>query len=218
MKALAAAIALLGLTALPAQAAPPNPLAHQPSNALQAVTVAASAGATSATLSGWARSAPGGTWHRVLGPETARVGYRGIAATGAKREGDGRTPSGIYPFTFAFGVRANPGVHYPWRQVTGRYDVWDDDPASPRYNQWVDTRRASAGRAPEPLDVTPVYNAALVIDYNSLRKPGYGSGIFLHVTNGHATSGCVSLPSSQLVAVLRWLQPSKHPVISIVRG
>jgi L,D-peptidoglycan transpeptidase YkuD (ErfK/YbiS/YcfS/YnhG family) len=49
------------------------------------------------------------------------------------------------------------------------------------------------------------YAYAAVIGYNTARTPGYGSAIFLHATTGSSTAGCVSLPSSQLVPVLRWL-------------
>ena len=78
----------------------------------------------------------------VFGPWTARVGYNGIAAPGTKREGDGRSPSGTYGFSFFFGVAPDPGVAFPYRHAYS-YDYWDDDPASPRYNEWVDARTAS---------------------------------------------------------------------------
>jgi L,D-peptidoglycan transpeptidase YkuD (ErfK/YbiS/YcfS/YnhG family) len=45
--------------------------------------------------------------------------------------------------------------------------------------------------------------------------PGRGSGIFLHVSTGRPTLGCVSLPLSQLVATLHWLRPSAAPRIAI---
>jgi L,D-peptidoglycan transpeptidase YkuD (ErfK/YbiS/YcfS/YnhG family) len=137
-----------------------------------------------------------------------------VAPPGKKREGDGRTPSGTYGFSFFFGVLANPGVSFPYRHAYS-YDYWDDDPASARYNEWVDTRSASAGRAPEPLHVTPAYNYAAVIAYNTARTPGLGSAIFLHVTTGGATAGCVSLPSAELLKILRWLKPAAHPTITI---
>ena len=34
----------------------------------------------------------------------------GVAPAGQKREGDGRTPSGVYGFDFMFGVNADPGA------------------------------------------------------------------------------------------------------------
>jgi L,D-peptidoglycan transpeptidase YkuD (ErfK/YbiS/YcfS/YnhG family) len=42
-----------------------------------------------------------------------------------------------------------------------------------------------------------------------------GSAIFLHVGTGTATAGCVSLPSAELLRVLRWLKPANSPKIDI---
>ncbi len=54
-----------------------------------------------------------------------------------------------------------------------------------------------------------------MIAYNTARTPGLGSPIFLHVSTGGPTAGCVSLPASQLVEVLRWLDPGREPRILI---
>lgn len=153
-------------------------------------------------------------WVKVFGPWTARVGYNGIARSGAKREGDGKTPSGTYGFGFDFGVLANPGVTASYRRARS-YDFWDDDPASRNYNEWIDTRYRNAGRNPEPMDNQPAYNYGAVIAYNTARVPGLGSAIFLHVGTGSSTAGCVSLPQRRLLAVLRWLRPFDHPRIAI---
>jgi len=75
-----------------------------------------------------------------------------------------------------FGVNANPGVHFPWRHAY-RYDYWDDDPNSARYNLWTDTRYFDAGVNPEPMHNVPVYNYAAVIAYNLARVPAAGSAI-----------------------------------------
>lgn len=155
-----------------------------------------------------------GRWFKVFGPWTARVGYNGIAPPGKKREGDGRTPSGIYGFSFFFGVRPNPGVAFRFRHAFG-YNVWDDDPSSPRYNEWVDERTANPGVDPEPMDQTPAYDYAAVIAYNTARVPGRGSAIFLHVGTDSPTAGCVSLPVGKLLRVLRWLKPDRSPRIKI---
>jgi L,D-peptidoglycan transpeptidase YkuD (ErfK/YbiS/YcfS/YnhG family) len=37
----------------------------------------------------------------------------------------------------------------------------------------------------------------------------------LHVGTGGATAGCVSLPSAELLKVLRWLKPAANPTITI---
>ena len=176
----------------------------------QLVTVsAASYGATYATLTAYRRSA--GHWRRVFGPWTARIGRGGFAPPGLKREGDGRTPSGTFGFGFFFGVLPNPGVRFRYRQ-SQPYDFWDDDPASPRYNEWVDQQRADPGLNPEPMDVSG-YDYGAVIAYNTVRTPGRGSGIFLHVNIGIATAGCVTLPMDELLRVLRWLNPARSPQI-----
>ncbi len=150
----------------------------------------------------------------VLGPWTARVGYNGVAPPGAKREGDGRTPSGTYGFSFFFGVQPDLGFSFPFRHAY-RYDVWDDDPASARYNQWVDDRRQNPGARPEPMHQVPAYDYAAVIAYNTARTPGRGSAVFLHVGTGTPTAGCISLPRTELIRVLRWLTPAGHPLIRI---
>jgi L,D-peptidoglycan transpeptidase YkuD (ErfK/YbiS/YcfS/YnhG family) len=151
----------------------------------------------------------------VFGPWTARVGYNGIARPGKKREGDGRTPSGTYGFSFFFGVdKPVKGFQFSFRHAY-TYDYWDDDPASPRYNEWVDAKTANPGRDPEPMHNVPAYDYAAVIAYNTARVPGLGSAIFLHVGTGTATAGCVSLHEPELLDILRWLRPADNPRITI---
>ena len=179
------------------------------------VVTAPSYGATTATLTAYERTSSG--WRTAFGPWTARVGTKGVAPPGAKREGDGRTPSGVYGFDFFFGVQPDPGVSFPFRRVTSHAIVWDDDPASPRYNEWVDLDAdpGAAGADPEPMYNPPAYDYGAVIAYNTARTPGLGSAIFLHVSTGGPTAGCVSLPADQLVQVLRWLDPSRQPRIAV---
>lgn len=213
--------ALLALTVLPgaapaARAASSQAAGGQATQALvhaQVITVsAASHSSTYATLRAYRVSQ--GRRILVYGPWQARVGYNGVARAGAKREGDGKTPSGSYGFSFMFGVDANPGVHFWWRHAY-RYDVWDDDPSSPLYNEWINTRKHDAGKAPEPMHQVPAYDYGAAIAYNTARTPGLGSAIFLHVGTGSATAGCVSLPRARLLKVLTWLRPVRHPQIII---
>jgi L,D-peptidoglycan transpeptidase YkuD (ErfK/YbiS/YcfS/YnhG family) len=181
----------------------------------QLVTVTArSYGATRAELTAFQRV--DGQWQRVFGPWTAWIGRNGMARPGAKREGDGRTPSGTFGFGFFFGVDPNPGVRFPYRRVH-TYDVWDDDPSSPLYNEWVDDRYANPGAAPEPMDVS-AYDFGAVIAYNTARTPGRGSAIFLHLNIGTPTAGCVTLPEGELLDVLRWLNPAASPRITMGVG
>lgn len=195
-------------------AALPDPRLAEMGAAGQAVIVTAPRyGSTTATLTAYERAGDG--WRLVFGPWSAYVGTGGVAPPGEKREGDGRTPSGAYSFDFFFGVAADPGVKFPYRRITSRSIVWDDDSESPLYNTWVDLDQRNAGPTPEPMYTRPAYDHGAVIAYNTARTPGLGSAIFLHVSTGGPTAGCVSLPVSQLVAVLRWLDPAHDPKIVI---
>jgi L,D-peptidoglycan transpeptidase YkuD (ErfK/YbiS/YcfS/YnhG family) len=212
---LALLAALAGLvSAGPARAAGPEPAAAVagPAVGQLIVVTAASHATTYATLVGYRISE--GRRVRVFGPWTARVGYNGVAPPGRKREGDGRTPSGTYGFSFFFGVQPRLALSFSFRHAF-TYDFWDDDPSSPRYNEWVNARLGNPGASPEPMHQVPAYDYAAVIAYNTARVPGLGSAVFLHVGTGSATAGCVSLPRAELIQVLRWLRPRANPRITI---
>jgi L,D-peptidoglycan transpeptidase YkuD (ErfK/YbiS/YcfS/YnhG family) len=189
------------------------------SHAQQLVTVRAHPGATIASLELWQRR--GACFRRVAGPWTARLGGSGLSSH--KREGDGATPTGTYPFgTTVYGIARNPGVKFAYhRLVCG--DWWDEDSSSPTYNTF---RHVTCGATPpfggdsEALwRVLPQYRYFALIEYNAHPAvPGRGSAIFLHVSAAHATAGCVSLPEAQLVRLLRWLRPAARPMISIRTG
>ncbi|HUB75872.1 MAG TPA: L,D-transpeptidase family protein, partial [Solirubrobacteraceae bacterium] len=205
MRRLAAASVALLLLAGGAAAATTGP----PASTTQLVVVSAPAYHDAhATLTVYALS--GGLATVVFGPWPAWLGYDGLAPPGRKREGDGRTPSGSYGFEFMFGIEPDPGVSFPYRRVR-RDDFWDDDPASPRYNEWVDARRRDPGRSPEPMYDRPAYEYGAVIAYNTARVPGRGSAVFLHVDVGGPTGGCVALPKGELLELLRWLDPADAP-------
>jgi L,D-peptidoglycan transpeptidase YkuD (ErfK/YbiS/YcfS/YnhG family) len=219
------ALSTTGATAAPALGHPQRTLRSTPNllvtrlkgvdGARQVVSVTSSRyGSVHATVQAFARSGNG--WVRTAGPWSAWIGRTGFARPGRKREGDGKTPSGSYRFSFFFGAASKPTVHFPWRHAA-TYDYWDDDSASPRYNTWVDTRYHSAGRNPEPLHVRPSYDDVAVIAYNTARIPGRGSAIFLHVTHHSPTSGCIALPRSEVLTLLRWLKPRDHPRIIMGR-
>jgi L,D-peptidoglycan transpeptidase YkuD (ErfK/YbiS/YcfS/YnhG family) len=167
-----------------------------------------------ASLSAWRLS--GGCWRRQFGPWPARIGYAGFS--NHKVEGDGTTPIGIFAIRPQFyGNAANPGVRFAYhRLVCG--DWWDEDPSTHLYNEFVHvpcgTSPPFGGESEALWRETLAYPIFAVIDYNSSPVvPGRGSAIFLHASVGAPTSGCVSVPLSDLDALLRWLQPRSDPVI-----
>ncbi|HEX8003464.1 MAG TPA: L,D-transpeptidase family protein [Mycobacteriales bacterium] len=160
-----------------------------------------------ATFQAWERLADG-RWRSVYGPWTARVGRNGFGSP--KREGDGQSPVGSYYMTGLFGTRGLPYTRFRWK-VVDRYDVWVDDSNSAYYNLPMRLPANGRWRSAESLYQPTPYAYAGVIGYNPHRYPGQGSAIFLHVTTGSATAGCVSLTAAQIVPVLRWLDPAKKP-------
>jgi L,D-peptidoglycan transpeptidase YkuD (ErfK/YbiS/YcfS/YnhG family) len=188
-----------------------------PSAAGQLITVeAARYKTTSASLRLWRRS--GGCWLPVGGRTAARVGWNGLADR--RREGDGTTPTGVYTIgRVMYGNAPDPGVRYRYQRLTCG-DWWNEDPRSPTYNSFQHVR---CGTRPPFRTTTPglwqetrAYRHFAVIEFNM--RPvvsGRGSGIFLHAQTGRSTNGCVSIPVSRLVGVLRWLDPAKSPRIAI---
>lgn len=186
-------------------------------NSTQLVQVVARAARTThASVVLWAKTR--GCWRKVAGPWSARVGRNGLSAH--HHEGDGTTPLGTFRFaTTMYGLDANPGVRFRYhRLVCG--DWWDEDSASPTYNTFqhvpCNSRPPFSGDSEALWRQTQAYRLFAVIAYNvDPAAPGRGSAMFVHADTGSATNGCVSLPLSPLVVLLRWLTRSAHPRISI---
>ncbi|MED4534416.1 L,D-transpeptidase family protein [Metabacillus fastidiosus] len=158
-----------------------------------------------------------GSFTKVLGPIPAVVGKGGVSVY--KKEGDGKTPAGIYGLGTAFGsVKKPAGMVYTYRQ-TGKEDYWIDDPSSSDYNKWV---RYSGDpnkkwRSYERM-LQELYKYGVHIRYNDdpIVK-GKGSAIFLHVwrNSSSPTAGCVAVSEQNARNILLWLNEKKNPQIII---
>jgi L,D-peptidoglycan transpeptidase YkuD (ErfK/YbiS/YcfS/YnhG family) len=142
-----------------------------------------------------------GKWTQQFSTD-GNCGYKGISYN--KKEGDGKTPAGLYSFSMAFGIKPDPGATLAYRQAT-EYDYWVDDIESPYYNTWVNSLETPGDYTSEHLiDHSPQYNYALNIDYNSDNTPGLGSAIFLHGYNGKGqTTGCVAISEKYVKTLVR---------------
>lgn len=154
-----------------------------------------------------------GLWSMVTGTR-GYVGAKGV--TENKREGDQKTPAGIYALGFAFGHDANPTGNYPYRKITSD-SYWVDDPDSEYYNQWVTGTAGKEWDSAENLwSIKTEYALAVLVEYNygNATVPGKGSAIFLHVGD-KPTAGCIAIPKSDLKELLGWLDEDKMPHIII---
>jgi L,D-peptidoglycan transpeptidase YkuD (ErfK/YbiS/YcfS/YnhG family) len=154
-------------------------------------------------------------WNVPFPPIDAVIGRKGFAHPGAKREGDGKTPSGVYPLVLAFGYAKKVNTGMPYKEAT-EDDLWVDDPDSSDYNRWVKRGETDARSFEEMRRKDGLYRYGLVIGYNT--DPvvrGYGSAIFIHVWRKHdsPTAGCVAMAEKDMVRILEWLDPSRNPLI-----
>ncbi len=147
-----------------------------------------------------------GNWAEAGIENQAYVGGNGVTARENKREGDQKTPRGLYPLGFAFGLAPNPGTSIEYRNVTNT-SYWVDDVNSQYYNQWVDSSEASVtwSSAEKLADHPSSYKYGVVVEYNTdpIVK-GNGSAIFLHV-GSNPTLGCIATSEATMVSILKWL-------------
>ena len=154
-----------------------------------------------------------GIWHLVFSTFTGSIGKMGFAAIDKKEEGDGKSPSGIFPLGIAFGYGPSIVSKMHYRQATDD-DFWVDDVNSEDYNKWVKGKPNAASWEKMKRD-DDQYKYGVVIEYNMHPVvKGKGSAIFLHVWKaGQPTVGCVSMPEEMILKILGWLDPSKKPLI-----
>ena len=131
-------------------------------------------------------------------------GYIGKNGIGKIKEGDMKTPTGIYHFTDAFGIKQNPGTALKYVQVDDSY-YWVDDYNSVYYNKFVSSKNVVKDwkSAENILSVGNAYNYVLALDYNIERVPGRGSAIFLHCSTGNPTAGCISVQEEYMIKMLK---------------
>lgn len=143
-----------------------------------------------------------------------------------KREGDGRSPAGIFTVGEAFGYaqRIDSALPYqPMRQSSYCIDV----PDSPLYNRIVDADRVGAeavAGSTEPMrldlhhDGDRRYEEGFVIGHNPQARPGAGSCIFAHLWRapGEATAGCTAMEPADMQRLLAWLRPDAAPLFVLL--
>jgi len=169
----------------------------------------------------------GGGW-RAVGEQVPVVlghaGYAwgdGVHGSGApdgrsgplKREGDGRSPAGVFALGTVHGYAADAptGATLPYEQATARQRCVDD-PQAAAYNRIVEAGpRGESWRSAERMRRDDdLYELALDIAHNrSPVVPGHGSCIFAHVWADAQTpvTGCTGMASSELKVLLIWLKP-----------
>jgi L,D-peptidoglycan transpeptidase YkuD (ErfK/YbiS/YcfS/YnhG family) len=192
-----------------------------------ALVVTPSMDATKAVLHTFERDTPATSWVRHGAPEPSVVGSRGIAwgetfrsyardGEPIKREGDNRTPAGVYRFgrTFGFAKSKVPG----YLRLTPGANFCVHDTRSRLYGHIVPRSTVGKKIKGEELSAFPLYKTGIVIDYPPDRKAKAGSCIFVHIWGGEGvgTSGCVALPEARVAHLQDWARKRPYAAMAVL--
>jgi L,D-peptidoglycan transpeptidase YkuD (ErfK/YbiS/YcfS/YnhG family) len=155
------------------------------------------------------------------------LGLHSTQATGpVKREGDGRSPAGVFAIGQAFGYAEHADTALPYAQMQAT--SWCMDVvASPLYNTIVDARNvgdAAVAGSSEAMRLDlhnqgdQRYKAGFVIEHNPDGVKGAGSCIFAHLWKapGEPTTGCTAMAEAVMQRLYGWLRPDAHPVFVLL--
>ncbi len=136
-----------------------------------------------------------------------------------KREGDGKSPAGIFNLTSAFGSHAKPDyVKLPFTELRSSTECVDDT-KSANYNQIVDRYKIGNfdwDSSEKMLAVGAQYDLGVFVAHNLIPvKNGNGSCIFLHIWKDEksGTAGCTAMNRENIETLLSWLDAEKNPVL-----
>ena len=142
------------------------------------------------------------------------LGKKGIAKN--KREGDQKTPSGIFSLGKVFyrkdrtkNIKTKLKKYIIEKQMS-----WCDDPNSKFYNKLIFTKDKSKEKL---FRKDNLYDIIIVVNYNT--RPivkNKGSAIFIHLAkkNYLGTMGCIGLKKNDLLELLKTI--SKRTKIKII--
>lgn len=190
---------------------------------------------TDATLQRFERR--NGVWEQVGDTITVMLGRTGSAwgmglnnarTDGpVKKEGDGKSPAGVFTLGTAFGYANTVSTGLPYQAMSAN-DWCIDVPASNYYNQIIDRSVVKAPyleQSSEPMrrdlhaDGDQRYREGFIIEHNADGKARQGgSCIFAHLWKapGETTAGCTAMAPESMDALLAWLDKRQHPVFVLL--
>ncbi|HCL00451.1 MAG TPA: hypothetical protein DHW42_10165 [Candidatus Marinimicrobia bacterium] len=138
-----------------------------------------------------------------------------------KREGDGKSPAGVFRLGEAFGfptVEEMGELKIPYRPVTD-YLECVDDMESQYYTKLVETDKVELAdwESSEHIYRSPnAYHYGVMVEHNTAdTQKGAGSCIILHCVSvtGDSTAGCTTIDRAEMEKVIRWLNADAYPLL-----
>ncbi len=135
-----------------------------------------------------------------------------------KREGDMKSPAGIFRIGTAFGYADKNEVEWlkvPYVKASDTL-ICVDDGKSTSYNQLVNNDPGKSDwHSFEHMHIA-AYKWGLFVNHNTNSAvPGMGSCIFLHIWKNkkEGTAGCTAMKEKNILKLLHWLDQSKNPLL-----
>ncbi len=169
----------------------------------------------------------GKKWHPVGESHPVNLGKKGLAwGRGLqsakpglqKKEGDKRSPAGIFRFGTAFGY-AQEGtlpLKLPYVPITEN-DLCIEDSQSRYYNQLVDATQVQQDWKDREsmMRTDDQYKWGIFVRQNLPAEPKEGSCIFFHLWRapGSGTLGCTAMAEADLLPLMQWLDPAQKPLL-----
>jgi L,D-peptidoglycan transpeptidase YkuD (ErfK/YbiS/YcfS/YnhG family)/predicted deacylase len=141
------------------------------------------------------------------------VGTGGLVAASVKREGDRKTPIGVFPLRYGLfkpspALRFLETVAFPFLPCSDDM-IWEED--GPDYNRLVfaDGADRAGERLARPRE-HDLFDVIVPIGYNdAVPEAGRGSALFVHAARPDmsGTAGCIALRPDDLLELARRLKP-----------
>lgn len=165
-----------------------------------------------------------GKWKQLGAPVPIVVGKNGMAwdpsfTTGGasvKREGDGRSPAGVYSISETFGFGPSLGSEKNYLMLTPATECVDDVNSSHYAHIVSNEQVAKDWNSSEHMRSIENYRFGAIVPYNmSNTKTGAGSCIFLHIWSGpgKGTAGCTAMPEQNIKDIVSWIQSKGSTVL-----
>jgi D-alanyl-D-alanine dipeptidase len=163
-------------------------------------------------------------WQKVGQEVDIKIGRNGMGwglglhkipknASIIKKEGDGKSPIGIFKLGNAFGYEPFD-TKYPYN-VMQEYHHCVDDGKSRFYNRIINSNMrivkdyTSYENMKFPANY---YKYGIVVNHNPDNIPGRGSCIFMHIKE-IPTSGCDAMSEDEIKEVIAWLKKEANPIL-----
>ncbi|MCD6441408.1 MAG: L,D-transpeptidase family protein [Candidatus Marinimicrobia bacterium] len=138
-----------------------------------------------------------------------------------KREGDGKSPAGVFRLGEAFGfptLEEMGDLKIPYRPVTD-YLECVDDVESQYYTKLVERDKVEIAdwESSERIYRSPnAYHYGVMVEHNTVdTQKGAGSCIILHCVSitGDSTAGCTTMDRTEMEKLVYWLDAAADPLL-----